>query len=342
VPSLLRGFSAPVRLRYAYTEQQLTFLLAHDSDAFNRWEAGQWLALNILLRGIADHQKGRAEEVPQSFVDAFARVLADSARDPAFAAEALSLPSEDYLAEQMDVIDPDAIHAVRVGVRKQLAQALQEDLLRLYGTQTIDGPYSPDAASAGRRALRNLCLGYLMELESTQSRALAVAQLRANNMTDAMAALSTIANFDSPERGRALDAFYARWKDEALVVDKWFGVQATARLPATLAEVQRLMQHPAFELRNPNKVRALIGAFCHSNQVRFHAADGSGYAFLAEQIIALDPLNPQVAARLVRSLDRWKKFDAQRQAHARSALESVRGTSGLSRDTYEIVTRALA
>jgi aminopeptidase N len=182
-----------------------------------------------------------------------------------------------------------------------------------------------------------------MELDEERWRTMAMDQFdAADNMTDAMAALSTLANTDCPERVIALERFYAKWKDEALVIDKWFSVQATSRLPGTLLEVKRLMQHPAFELRNPNRVRSLISGFCHSNQVRFHAADGSGYAFLAEQVGALDALNPQVAARLARALDRWRKLDAQRQTHARLALERVRDTPGLSRDTFEVVTRALS
>ena len=343
VPSLLRGFSAPVILKYRYSDAQLTHLLAHDSDAFNRWEAGQRLALNLLLHGIAEYQAGREPAFPASFAAGFARVLADGPNDPAFAAEALSLPSEGYLAEQLDVVDPDAIHAVRVQLRKFLASNLREQFLGTYRAQLVEGSYSPDAASAGRRSLRNLCLGYLMELETTEMRALAMQQFAtANNMTDAMAALAALAQVHCPERITALEQFYERWKDEALVVDKWFSVQATSRLPATLSEVRRLMQHPAFELRNPNKVRSLISGFCHSNQVRFHARDGSGYAFLAEQVAAIDPMNPQVAARLTRALDRWKKFDAARQEHARTALATLRDTPGLSKDTFEVVSRSLA
>jgi aminopeptidase N len=343
VPSLLRGFSAPVILRFPYAEDELTQLLAHDTDPFNRWEAGQRLAVNLLLRGIGEYQAGRTLQFPDSFAAAFARVLAQAAADPAFTADALTLPSEGYLSEQMQVIDPDAIHTVRVALRRYLAQALREQWLQTYRTYETRGPYSPDAAAAGRRALRNLCLGYLMELDSEESRALAMQQFdSADNMTDAMAALSVLANSDCPERGRALDRFYARWKDEALVVDKWFSVQATSRSPDTLATVKRLMEHPAFELRNPNRVRALVSSFCHANQVRFHAADGSGYDFLAEQVSMLDPLNPQVAARLARALDRWRKFDGARQTQARQALERVRDTSGLSRDTFEVVSRALS
>jgi aminopeptidase N len=342
VPSLLRSFSAPVILRFPYSEADLTQLLAHDSDDFNRWEAGQRLALNILLRGISEHQAGRAPQFPDAFVSAFVSVLAQAGADPAFAADALALPSEGYLSEQMPIIDPDAIHAVRVALRRHLAQALRSEWLQAYRNYETRGPYSPDAAAAGRRALRNLCLSYLMEIDEEQPRTLAMQQFEtADNMTDAMAALSVLANCDCPQRRVAIERFYERWHGEALVVDKWFSVQATSRLPDTLANVLELMRHPAFELRNPNRVRALISSFCHANQVRFHAASGAGYAFLADQVAALDPLNPQVAARLARALDRWKKLDSERQAHARQALERMRDIPGLSRDTFEVVTRSL-
>ncbi len=343
VPSLLRGFSAPVNLRFDFTDADLTHLMAHDADAFNRWEAGQRLGLNLLMRGIGDFRAGRAPQFPDTFVKAFARVLADASDDSAFAAEALGLPSERYIAEQMDEIDPDAIHSVRRGLRKLVAAALKSELLAAYRTSTAPQPYSPDARSAGQRALRNLCLGYLMELDDAQVHALCVAQFdTADNMTDSMAALSALVNAEGSGREIALQKFYDKWKDEPLVLDKWFAVQATSRLPDTLSVVKNLMRHPAFTLKNPNRVRSVISSFCHGNQVRFHAADGSGYAFAADQISAIDPLNPQVAARLARSFDRWRKFDAARRAYAKTALERIRDTAGLSKDTFEVVTRALA
>jgi aminopeptidase N len=343
VPSLLRGFSAPVNLRFDYPDAELTHLMAHDADSFNRWEAGQRLALNLLLRGIGELREGRAPQFPDTFVKAFGRVLADAPDDPAFAAEALGLPSEGYVAEQMGEIDPDAIHSVRRSLRRHIAAALRGELLAVYRKSTAPQPYSPDARSAGLRALRNLCLGYLMELDDANVHALCIGQFdTADNMTDSMAALSALVNAEGGGREHALQKFYDKWKDEPLVLDKWFAVQATSRRPDTLATVKRLMQHPAFTLTNPNRVRSVVSSFCHGNQVRFHAADGSGYAFAAEQTIAIDALNPQVAARLARSFDRWRKFDAARQAHARAALERIRDTAGLSKDTFEVVTRALA
>ena len=343
VPSLLRNFSAPVNVEFAYSEADLTHLMAHDANAFNRWEAGQRLALALILRGIEAlrAQRKDAAATPPAFVRAFARVLDDAPRDPAFGAEALALPSEVTIAEQLEEVDPDAIHAVRNGLRRALAQALRGELLATYHAQAVPGPYDPNAQAAGKRALRNLCLGYLLELDDAEMRALALAQFeRADNMTDTMAALSALANCACAERAQALDAFYAKWKHEPLVVDKWLAVQAGSRLPGTLGEVRKLLAHPAFDIKNPNKVYSLIRSFC-SNHVRFHAADGSGYAFLAEQVIAIDAFNPQVAARMARAFDRWRKFDAGRRQHASAALARIRDTSGLSNDVAEIVSKAL-
>ncbi|HKC43425.1 MAG TPA: aminopeptidase N [Burkholderiales bacterium] len=342
VPSLLRRFSAPVILNFAYTEAELTHLMAHDADAFNRWESGQRLATGILLRAIEAQRAGKPIAIPPAFVVAFANVLRDGPEDPAFAAEALGLPSETYLAEQMAVVDPDAIHAVRVHVRRELARTLRSELLGAYQSMTVPGPYSPDAKSAGKRALRNLALGYLMELEAPDVRALCAKQFdAADNMTDRMAALAALANSRAPERDLALERFYADWKHEPLVVDKWLAVQATSRLPDTLERVKRLTKHEAFDVRNPNKVYALIRSFA-ANHVRFHAADGAGYAFAADWVLELNRLNPQIAARIARAFDRWRKFDAGRQAHARAALERIRDAQGLSKDVAEVVTKALA
>jgi len=303
--------------------------MAQDDDAFNRWEAGQRLAASTILE-----TKG----VPTpAFVAAARELLRD--RDPAFAAEALSLPAETFLAEQLEVVDPDALHESRNRLRRELATALEKDLLEVYGKLKIEAPYSPDAESSGKRALRNLCLSYLVENGHS---ALAYGQYRtASNMTDAMAALTALANVDCPERLPALESFYAHWQHEPLVVDKWLAVQATSRLPGTLARVNELLSHPAFDIKVPNKVYALIRAFA-SNHVRFHAADGAGYAFLADQVIRLNALNPQVAARMARAFDRWKKFDEKRKARAKAALERIRDTKDLSRDVAEIVTKALA
>jgi aminopeptidase N len=336
VPSLLRGFSAPVILNYPYAEEELAQLLAHDDDPFNRWEAAQRLATDIILK------KGGIPSA--AFLNAIGLLLKE--KDPAFVAETLALPSETFLAEQLEVVDPDALHASRNALRRAIASHFKDLLLETYRAQTIEAPYSPDAASAGKRALRNLALSYLMELETPDIVALCYEQygqqdpLQAN-MTDQFAALACLANTQAPQRAIALESFYGRWKDEPLVVDKWLAVQAGSRLPGTLARVRELLSHPAFDLKVPNKVYSLIRAFA-ANHVRFHAADGGGYAFLADQVLALDRLNPQVAARMARGFDRWKRFDSNRQTRAREQLERIRDADGLSRDVAEIVTKALA
>jgi len=329
IPSLLRGFSAPVILNYPYSEDELLHLMAHDDDPFNRWEAAQrLLSSTILDAGGAPSAK---------LVAAAARVLED--RDPAFAAEALALPPESFLAEQLEVVDPDRLHEARNKLRREIASALKNQFLKAKTLLDAREPYSPDAASMGRRALKNLCLGYLSEIGMAE---LCYEQFRrADNMSDTMAALSCLANSESAGRTIALDAFYAKWKEEPLVVDKWLAVQATSRLPGALARVQELLRHPAFDLKVPNKVYALIRGFA-SNHVRFHAADGAGYAFLADQVIALDALNPQVAARMARAFDRWTKFDAQRKTRAKAQLERMRDHRSLSKDVMEIVVKTLA
>ncbi|MGE0388199.1 MAG: aminopeptidase N [Gammaproteobacteria bacterium] len=333
VPSLLRGFSAPVVLRYDYTEDELLHLLAHDTDPFNRWDAGQRLACAIILE--------RGGEASAAFLEACGRVLAAAATDPAFAAEVLALPTESSLAEQIDRVDPDALHSARNRLRRAIASTLRDGLQSAYERFDCPGPYSPDATASGRRSLRNLALGYLMELDDGAFHALCARQYeRADNMTDALAALGLLANCDCPQRLPALESFYGRWQHEPLVTDKWLAVQAGSRLPGTLVRVRELLAHPAFDIKVPNKVYALVSSF-NANHVRFHAADGGGYRFLADMVITLNRINPQVAARMARGFDRWRRFDAGRQAHARAALTSVRDSAGLSNDVAEIVTKAL-
>ncbi|MFM7449413.1 MAG: aminopeptidase N [Leptolyngbyaceae cyanobacterium] len=349
VPSLGRNFSAPVVIQYNYSEAALTHLLSFDSDALNRWDAGQRLAMQLLLQAIANYQPGRAIQFPPALADALQKVLQDGSADPAFTAEVLALPPEIYISEQVAEIDPDAIHQVRQAMRRYLAERLQETLRSTYDACTVIGDYTPDAESAGRRSLRNLCLTYLMELNDPEIRSLCLDQFnQADNMTDALSALTALANCDCPERQPALAALYTKWQDEPLVVDKWLGVQASSRLPQTLEEVKALTSHPAFTLKNPNKVYALLGSF-GGNQVNFNSADGSGYAFLVEQIQALDPINPQVAARMARRFERWQRFEPRRRQLMQAALQQLAALSqpsvmqgGLSQETAEIVAKALA
>ena len=319
VPSLLRGFSAPVVLQTGWTVEQLILLMAHDTDAVARWDAGQELATRLILDGAQRIAGGDAlpagnahpDWIPAAYIDAIGRLL-DSAfasgGDPAFVAEALSLPSEAMLAEQMTPADPEAIHKARQALREALARGLHTRLVAAYERLTIREPYSPAAAQAGRRALRNACLALAAETGDAADLARAQAQFEAGgNMTDTYAALAVLANSASAAREPALAAFYERWKDEALVVDKWLGVQAMSRQPDTLARVRALLRHPGFDIRNPNKVYALVRAFCAANPRHFHAADGAGYALGADLVLQLDALNPQVASRVARCFDRWRR-----------------------------------
>lgn len=355
VASLLRDFSAPVLLEFEQTDAELAHLMAHDSDAFNRWEAGQRLATRVLLAGIATGSAG-IDWIPNAFVAACGRVLDDGLNgDPALAAEALNLPAEAVLAEavvaQGGTIDPEAIHTARVVLRRHLAARLRDKLEAVWTAHAPTAAYAPDGAQVGQRALRNACLAYLAESDADYLQSSIVLRLTAQlaagnngdggNMTDEIAALATLANLDLPERETALADFYTRWQTEALVIDKWFAVQATSRLPGTAARVRTLMQHPAFDLKNPNRVYALIRGFCGANPRHFHAADGSGYALAADVISTLQAMNPQVASRIARSFDRWRQFDAGRQAHARAALERIAAVEGLAKDVAEVVGNAL-
>ena len=349
VASILRGFSAPVHLEFDQADDELAHLMAHDSDAFNRWEAGQRLATRVLLAGIAAGGHGDTW-IPQSLVEAYARVLADGLRDAAFAAEALALPAEQVLAEEVvaagGVIDPEAIHLARQGLRRHLALALSEAFETTWQRLAPAEAYAPEGNQVGRRALRNACLAFLAESEGEGFRVVVLPRLLrqvgdGGNMTDVIAALGILANQDVPERDATLSVFYETWKHEALVVDKWLSVQATSRLPGTGAQVRALMRHAAFDLKNPNKVYALIRAFCAANPRHFHALDGSGYQLAADVIVELQAMNPQVASRIARCFDRWRQFDGLRQGHARDALERIRACPDLARDVAEVVGNAL-
>ena len=343
VPSLLRGFSAPVRLDFPGRATRLPLLMAHDPDPFNRWDAAQQWALGLLQQLADDWRAGRPLQLPEPFRDGVAATLAADL-DPALVALALNLPSEVYLAEQATAeIDPDAIHAARTWLRGALAEALADAWRATY--ERLDGrrAYRLVAAEVGRRALKNLALGYLMERPDATVVARCRDQLeQADNLTDALAALGALANADVPERQPALDAFRARWRNDPLVLDKWLSLQATARLPGTLDRVKALMRDPAFSLRNPNRVRALVGAFCHGNPAQFHAADGAGYAFLGAQVRTLNTSNPQLAARLLGAFGQWRRYDPARQARVQAELEAILQLPELSRDLFEVATKLLA
>jgi aminopeptidase N len=343
VPSLLRGFSAPVKLR-GIPLDRLKFLAVNDPDPFARWEAGQQVATHVLLDRVDARRRG-ADPAPldPDLVTAIRRTLADADADPAFAAEVLTLPSESFLADQLAVVDVDAIHAARDGMRAELGRALSTEFAAVYTALADAGPYRIDGASIGRRALRNACLAYIAAADPEQGAGLAKVQFDTKaNMTDVLAALTVLADLDRPERPAALARFYAAWSHDDLVVDKWFALQARSSLPATPGRVRELTRHPAFERKNPNRMRALIGAFSQGNQVRFHEATAAGYTLLADEVIALDPINPTTAARLVQPLGAWRRHDPARQALMREQLERVLAVPNLSKNTYEMVSKSLA
>ncbi len=339
VPSLFRGFSAPIRLS-GIPPERLRFLAAHDPDPFVRWDSGQQYETAVLLDLVAAYRRGDTITVDSSLINAIASTLRLGERDPAFAAEAMSLPSETFLADQMKVADVDAIHVVREQARAAIGAALRDELRSTYERLTDAGPYRIDGASIGRRALRNTCLAYLGN--DPEAPGLAKAQFEANrNMTDVLAALAVLVNIDCPERQEALAAFYAMWHNDALVLDKWFAIQATSRLPDTLHAVRMLARHPDYDLRNPNRMRALVGSFAAGNPVRFHDPSGEGYRFVADTIIALDALNPQVAARMVSTLGQWRRVDSARQSLMKLELHRIQDAAKLSTNTLEMVSKSL-
>ena len=343
VASLARGFSAPVKVDIERSEDELEFLIAHETDPFNRWDAAQEYATRLMLRMVGDRLTGVEAGVPDGFVAAMRALLLDAAADPAFTAEALTLPSESNLADRMEVIAIEAIHEVRETLKTTLAQRLSDAFASVHDAHRSRGPYRFDADSVGRRSLKNLCLGYLMELDDSTVRSKCRRQLEtADNMTDALAALACFADSPAPERHDRLAWFEERWKDDPLVLDKWFSLQATSRRPDTLDNVRGLTAHPGFDLRNPNRVRALLGAFCHANQCRFHDASGRGYRLLCEHVLAIDAFNPQSAARLLGAASRWRRLDPARGALLRHELEGVLAAPGLSRDCHEIAKKFLA
>jgi len=342
VVSALRGFSAPVKLEQPLDQDELAFLLAHDGDGFNRWEAGQLLFTQTILGLVADVQQGRELTLNPVLLDAFRQVLTAQWDDLSYFALLLDLPSETYLAEWMAVVDVAAIHTAREFVKRALAQALQPQLQTVYLNNHRDESGRFDAGAIGRRRVKNACLGYLACLDDLALKNWARQQFKkANNMTDQLAALAAMVNNPHYARKQSLDDFYRQWRHEALVIDKWFALQAASPMPGTLATVQALLGHADFDLKTPNRVRALVGSFSQANPLHFHAVSGQGYQFLADQIIALNTLNPQVAARMAYALTHWRRFDPNRQALMKAQLERIIALPDVSRDVYEVASKSL-
>jgi len=341
--SINRNFAAPIIVNFGQSDDDRAFLMAHDSDAFNRWNAAQDFGTAVILRAVADLQAGRDPTAEETFLEAMGIAIADQKISPAFKAALLGLPGEDYLANRMEQEDPLNLHAARKAVRRFVAARHTPALRELYDSLRVNAAYVPDAEGMGMRMLKRAALGYLAALETSDMCALVKRQFDdADNMTDRMDALSILNLIAVPEREHALTNFYDRYKEDHLVINKWLTVQASAPLPGTLGTVQRLMQHSVFDLKNPNKVRAVVNTFAVSNPVNFHAADGSGYIFVADQILAINAFNPLTAARLVPPLGRWKRFDPVRQKLMKAQLERLAAAPGLSPDVYELVMKGLA
>jgi aminopeptidase N len=335
LPSIGRRFSAPAHFKVQLSAKNRAVLMAHDADPFNRWEAAQTLATETLREMAA----GKAPDA--TYLAAIGRVLEDAEKDPAFAVQMLLPPSEGELALAMSPPDPDAIHTARVSLIRAIAGAYGKRLDALYRKFEQTGEYNPGAESAGARNLRNACLRFLTAADDQEAATLADAHYRgASNMTDMIAALAALSRMNSAKRDAAFAHFHDRFRQNPLVLDKWLALQANSSLPGTVAGVRALTKHPAFDMKNPNRVRSLIGAFA-GNQLRFHGPDGAGYALVAETIRALDTINPQVAARMSGAFENWRRYDSGRQALMRAELEAIAKMPGLSSNLYEVVGKML-
>ena len=343
IPSLLRSFSAPVRIRMQRNREELAFLMVHDSDLYNRWEASMTLAEEVILELAGQIRHGQKPHLDPVYIAAVRALLLEEGGDQALQALALTLPAETYLAQQMDRVDPDSLHQARQFVRGEVGTQLALEWLSVYQDNNEPEAYSLRPEAMGRRSLKNCALSFILarDVPRDMDLKLVVDQFKnSTNMTDHLAALMILSNCACPERKQALATFYEKWQHDPLVIDKWLTLQAISTLNSTLTTVQDLLAHPSFSIRNPNRVRSLIGAF-GSNHVRFHAGDGSGYRFLADQIMILDPINSQTAARLVTPFTSWKRYDSTRQEFIKVQLERIRSLTGLSGDVSEIVCKSL-
>ena len=342
LPSLLREFSAPVNVRFSLKNEELAFLMGHDNDPFNRWQAGQNYGEKLILQNVERFKAGQPLQTEDLFINAMRQVLSDDALDPFMKAEMLLPPSETNLARAMAIVDPVALHHARTAILVDLACALKDELFATYQKNRSDGPYSPEATEAGPRTLANRALGVLVKYEIRETIDLAFAHFQAaTNMTDTMGGLNALRDSDCAERDAALDQFYDRWQKDPLVVNKWLSLQAASSRSDTIDRLKVLLHHDAFALSNPNKVRALIGAFAVNNPLQFHSEDGEGYALFGEIIRKLDSQNPQLAARLLGAVENWRDFDEARQALMRAQLIAIRDTKNVSKNVFEISSKLL-
>ncbi len=338
IVSALRGFSAPVRLFQQQSLQELAFLAQHDTDTFNRWSAIQNLSSQIII-GLVDDA---THQVAPQLLATFEKIIALDWDDQAYLALLLTLPSEQYLASQMQVVNPEGIHHARNAVRKKLATLLQPIFLKRYQQAVKQEANEISNQAAAQRKLKNICLSYLASLQTEESYMLCSQQFEnAENMTDELAALTAIAHNPHPDRDKCLNQFYQKWQSEALVIDKWFSLQAMSPLTNTLETVEALTQHADFDLNTPNRVRSLVSAFSVNNPLHFHNNKGTGYDFLLRQVQQLDHLNPQIAARIVTPLTQWKQHTTERQQLMKQALQTLVSSADISRDLYEIVNKSL-
>ncbi|KAL0447935.1 UNVERIFIED_CONTAM: Puromycin-sensitive aminopeptidase [Sesamum latifolium] len=342
VPSILRGYSAPVRMDSDLTDADLYFLLANDSDEFNRWEAGQVLARKLMLSLVSDFQQNKPLTLNSQFLHGIKSIICDPSLDKEFIGKAITLPTEQEIMDIMEVADPDAVHAVRTFIRKELASGLKQELLDTVKNNRSSEKYEFNHSNLARRALKNIALAYLGSLDDPEITELALHEYKtATNMTDQFSALVALDQKPGKTRDDILADFYNKWQHDYLVVNKWLALQAMSDVPGNVENVRKLLDHPAFDLRNPNKVYSLVGGFCRS-PVNFHAKDGSGYKFLGEMVVQLDKLNPQVASRMVSSFSRWKRYDETRQNLAKAQLEMILAANGLSENVFEIASKSLS
>ena len=346
VPSLLRSFSAPVKLHYNYSRDDLTFLIQNDNDGFSRWDACNALAVSVLQDMVAAYQQGNEAEIDNRLLNAYRALLSDDSLDAAMVALMLKLPSEAYLAELSEVIYPLHIHRARLTLKQSLAAELQADLLAAYHRNKVAEPYQPSSSQIAKRSLRNECLSYLAMVNDESYAELCQQQLdNSDNMTDEMAALVAIVHSPSAafanKAEAVLAAFYQRWQYESLVINQWLQVQATAPNSNALANVNKLIASDVFEWTNPNKIRALVGAFCGANAVNFHQVGGAGHQLLRDAVIKLNQKNPQIAARLLAPLTRWQQYESDTASSMQQCLKDIFAEQSLSKDVYEVVAKSL-